>query len=230
MASNRLSISLSGGAAAAAILSVEGDDEALGAPPPPAAARSAAGGREDEAGRPAPTRCGGFFFSTQHAARAASSCATGRRGGGLQASHVLHRGRARAVAGETRTPPPPPASCCGSAPTLQATRDATRRALLRSDPPRAARPAGRTLLAVAVRHSRCLVLRRHTGCWLPSSATATTPPHLPRPRCFDARPPEVSDLCLRGAARRGASPVFTLAGLCVLPWQIPIAHRAPPAS
>lgn len=82
MASNRLSISLSGGAAAAAILSVEGDDEALGAPPPPAAARSAAGGREDEAGRPAPTRCGGFFFSTQHAARAASSCATGRRGGG----------------------------------------------------------------------------------------------------------------------------------------------------
>lgn len=150
--------------------------------------------------------------------------------GGLQASHVLHRGRARAVAGETRTPPPPPASCCGSAPTLQATRAATRRALLRSDPPRAARPAGRTLLAVAVRHSRRLVLRRHTGCWLPSSATATTPPHLPRPRCFDARPPEVSDLCLRGAARRGASPVFTLAGLCVLPWQIPIAHRAPPAS
>lgn len=84
MASNRLSISLSGGAAAAAILSVEGDDEALGAPPPPAAARSAAGGREDEAGRPAPTRCGGFFFSTQHAARAASSCATGRRGGGCK--------------------------------------------------------------------------------------------------------------------------------------------------
>lgn len=217
MASNRLSISLSGGAAAAAILSVEGDDEALGAPPPPAAARSAAGGREDEAGRPAPTRCGVVL---RHRAT----------WGGLQASHVLHRGRARAVAGETRTPQPPPASFCGSAPTLQATRDATRRALLRSDPPRAARPAGRTLLAVAVRHSRCLVLRRHTGCWLPSSATATTPPHLPRPRCFDARPPEVSDLCLRGAARRGASPVFTLAGLCVLPWQIPIAHRAPPAS
>ncbi|KAF2911027.1 hypothetical protein DAI22_11g146750 [Oryza sativa Japonica Group] len=167
-----------------------------------------------------------------HAARRARCVVLRHRAtwGGLQASHVLHRGRARAVAGETRTPPPPPASCCGSAPTLQATRDATRRALLRSDPPRAARPAGRTLLAVAVRHSRCLVLRRHTGCWLPSSATATTPPHLPRPRCFDARPPEVSDLCLRGAARRGASPVFTLAGLCVLPWQIPIAHRAPPAS
>lgn len=96
MASNRLSISLSGGAAAAAILSVEGDDEALGAPPPPAAARSAAGGREDEAGRPAPTRCGGFFFSTQHAARAASSCATGRRGGGGCKLPTCSTGGARA--------------------------------------------------------------------------------------------------------------------------------------
>lgn len=96
MASNRLSISLSGGAAAAAILSVEGDDEALGAPPPPAAARSAAGGREDEAAAPRP-HAAAASSSPRSTPRAASSCATGRRGG-LQASHVLHRG-ARAVAG-----------------------------------------------------------------------------------------------------------------------------------
>lgn len=101
MASNRLSISLSGGAAAAAILSVEGDDEALGAPPPPAAARSAAGGREDEGGRPAPTRCGDFFFSMQHAARAASSCATGRRGGAASFPRAPPGTRARRCGGDS---------------------------------------------------------------------------------------------------------------------------------